>query len=66
MNKTNANDSGEASFLYDQKGLTKREYFAVLMLQGMLANSEYYSFILVERAVKAADDLITELNKESK
>ena len=48
------------------EGLTKREYFAGLALQGILANSEHGHVSLeyhIEYAVKAADELITELNK---
>lgn len=49
-------------------GLTKREYFAAFALQGILANAnaiaelEYWS----KFAVKYADALVEELNKEKK
>lgn len=46
-------------------GLTKREYFAALALQGILA-CPTISGITVEGAVKLADKLIEELNKEIK
>ncbi len=51
------------------QGLTKRELFAAMALQGMLASetSSYnYGAIecLAENAVKKADALITELNKK--
>jgi hypothetical protein len=43
-------------------GLTKREYFAVMALQGLLSNSKPVKDI-VAVAVNAADELIIELNK---
>ena len=42
-------------------GLTKREYFAVLAMQGMCAGRNMCS---VKDAVELADLLLTELNKE--
>lgn len=71
-------DPNSAAFVttkenYLQKGLTKREYFANSALQGLLSifdaqnslvpnydNTKY----MVQLAVKAADKLIEELNKE--
>lgn len=51
----------------DEEGLTKREYFAVHILVGMLANSERMyrpsSGSTEQTAVAAADRLIEELNK---
>ncbi len=44
-------------------GLTKREYFAALVLQGFLANDSALITSKVRDAVKAADALIEELNK---
>lgn len=57
-------------------GLTKREYFAAMAMQGLLANSELLAVgstgmtsdkavisSYAEDAVKAADALITALNK---
>lgn len=49
---------------YLSNGLTKREYFAAMALQGILANNsttttEYYAI----DAVRIADALIDELNK---
>ncbi len=54
-------------FFTNQVGLTKREYFAALALQGVVSadrilsenNVKYYT----EYAVKLADALIEELNK---
>lgn len=46
-------------------GLTKREYFAAMAMQGLLANQEVFSrYIEVERAaVLYADALLQELSK---
>jgi len=50
-------------------GLTIREHFAAMMLQGIIAGNEYLRTGLREpndmadRAVRLADALITELNK---
>ena len=48
-------------------GLTKREYFAGLAMQGIVSNADYYlrngeTFALC--AVALADELLTELDKE--
>lgn len=80
--KTNPNDSinafhgdvytsldGYTTSNYFNAGLTKREYFAALAMQGILANRTVQSFSngfhvgLSEDAVKHADALIAELNK---
>ena len=45
------------------KGLTKREYFAAMALQGLLANNNKEYAYCVISAVEFADDLIEELNK---
>jgi hypothetical protein len=49
-------------------GLTKREYFAAIALQGLLSvNDNENRFIVTSStAVKFADALIAELNKETK
>jgi hypothetical protein len=46
-------------------GLTKREYFAAMALQGVLSQSQFLinSEKFAKFAVKAADALIAELNK---
>jgi molybdopterin biosynthesis enzyme len=44
-------------------GLTKREYFAAMALQGYLANNPSNVFKVVKDAVETADILIAELNK---
>jgi hypothetical protein len=47
------------------KGLTKREYFAGLAMQGMLSNPATYGDreIMMIEAVKNADSLLLELDK---
>lgn len=76
MSKTIPNDSTaplfasvKASADYASDGLTKREYFAAIAMQGLLAcesnNNESYARI-AEWAVKHADALITALNGEFK
>ena len=57
-------------------GLTKREYFAALAMQGMLANSysngmqqalsEASRYDIAQMAVEQAEALVTALNKEIK
>ena len=47
---------------YTSMGLTKREYFAAIALQGLLANDSALITSKVIDAVKAADALIEELN----
>ena len=46
----------------DNGGLTKREYFAAMAMQGILAKEGYPSQELGERSAAAADALITALN----
>ena len=43
--------------------LTKREYFAAMAMQGLLANDSCLITSKARDAVKAADALIEELNK---
>lgn len=50
----------------NRKGLTKREYFAAIAMQGLLA----YDGLIphrynMDRAVRMADNLIESLNKET-
>lgn len=59
-----------AAFPYldgEKAGLTKREYFAAMALQGMLANSNLNWAIkdLAMDAVACADELIGKLNERS-
>ena len=50
-----------------QWGLTKREYFAGLAMQGLLANEDFIrnnpDDVIVGYSVKIADDLLKELDK---
>ncbi len=48
---------------YLSNGLTKREYFAAMALQGLLANNNKEYAYCVISAVEFANDLIDELNK---
>ncbi len=52
------------SYYYIANGLTKREYFAAIALQGLLANDSALITSKVIDAVKAADALIEELSKK--
>lgn len=68
---TNGNDRAFATQFSDQEGLTKREYFAAMAMQGIMANSDdaitrfsHEDIALI--AVSTADALIAELNKEPK
>lgn len=49
-------------------GLTKREYFSAIALQGMLANSDTTEGnkleTIVEYAIKTADMLIYQINED--
>lgn len=85
--KTNANDPIDWSLVQLQEtspngihecrmgGLTKREYFAAMAMQGLLANSEWmqeyeggkylmHNEVISEVSVNLADALINALNKE--
>jgi hypothetical protein len=48
-------------------GLTKREYFAAMAMQGLLSNGEYKNQMVsyvTDYSVDFADSLIKELNKQ--
>ena len=68
--KTNPNDTTNVVFnnmgSIRQGGLTKREYFAAMAMQGILSNASGIKEPghWTNWAVKYADDLIAELNKE--
>ena len=64
---TNPNDSA-TGFAWSQEqqgtsGLTKREYFAAMAMQGLILRWEFSCERCAELAVKSADYLIAELNK---
>ncbi len=51
--------------VYSVGGLTKREYFAGLAMQGMVARGKGYDKnVFVESAIEIADALIAELSKD--
>lgn len=71
---TNANEPAFAAVEpdYIQPGLTKREYFAAMMLQGSLSGSNLTDFITsaamdqyAKEAVSMADALIKALNEQT-
>lgn len=75
--KTNPNDICHQNISQDMggnfhHGLTKREYFAALALQRMMAADQFCLTtnhdlnLAIELSVKSADRLIEELNKETK
>ena len=52
---------------YTSMGLTKREYFAAIAMQGIISNKDGLDIKIeriVESAVDTADALIEELNKK--
>jgi len=50
---------------YDYYGLSKREYFAVMAMQGLLsADNQAMNHILAKYSVDMADELIAALNGE--
>ena len=51
------------SALSHPNGITKREYFAAMVIQGLLANGRAFITDNIIDAVKIADGLIVELNK---
>jgi hypothetical protein len=51
---------------HDNKGLTKREYFAGLALQGLLAgNRDSFSHTFIELSIGYADALLEGLSQEN-
>lgn len=66
---TNPNDTAFPDQHLIGQGLTKREFFAVMALQGLLSDRQHaikmqYTYdAFTNRAVKLADELIKELNK---
>ena len=70
MSKHKTKGSDHAFAREFQSGLTKREYFAAMAMQGFCANEESYVDCefdeVAEMSLFQADALIEELNKESK
>ena len=63
---------GERILLCSQEGLTKREYFAGLAMQGLLssfthnaANGFYGTEVVVSTAIEYADELLKQLENEN-
>lgn len=60
----------EERYVGCSNGLTKREYFAALALQGLLAQHEITPAtsikLLVARAAAAADELVEQLNSKGR
>lgn len=56
-------DSALLNTVVRYSGLTKREYFAAMAMQGLLANNKSEHKYCVISAVEYADDLIEVLNK---
>jgi hypothetical protein len=48
---------------YSSEGLTKREYFAGLAMQGLLAGNAIFQSDIPENAVRLADKMLAELEK---
>jgi hypothetical protein len=67
MNDINLTQADSAVHPYEyaqERGLTKREYFAALAMQGMMANNrDGSSQLFAELSVKMADALIKALNQ---
>jgi hypothetical protein len=58
-------DGESVAFNVFNQGLTKREYFAAMAMQAVLStHGEDYPEIIAVRALRYADALINELNKE--
>jgi hypothetical protein len=69
-NETNSNEPIKIIYnsanIISTTGLTKREYFAAMAMQGIIANKDGLDIKIeriVESAVDTADALIEELNK---
>lgn len=54
------------AFVEPAPGLTKREYFAAMAMQGLAHNASVYDVgYLVKKSVEVADALLSALDKES-
>jgi hypothetical protein len=62
--KIKQNKDAPEQFSVAQKGLTKREYFAALAMQGLMTDASLTSQTIAKFAVQQADDLLNELNKQ--
>ena len=58
--------NGSKQFLHYKEGLTKREYFAAMAMQGIITGESIIKPITTaQAAVNCADALINELNKDN-
>jgi len=70
MNSTKPNETAfPIGMLPGEQGLTKREYFASMAMQGLLSNSSVMNTqitktLMANLAIGSADALIEQLNKE--
>jgi hypothetical protein len=63
-NKLNPNDPINPIITENEyEGLSKREYFASIAMQGLISDRPADDIYIPKRAVKIADGLIKELNK---
>lgn len=53
----------DGNTVYHQFGVTKREYFAAMAMQGLATKPVYGAVYIATEAVRYADALIAELNK---
>jgi hypothetical protein len=57
-------DLKEGIYLSSKTGLTKREHFAALAMQGILSNPNSYKDGVAEDALKIANELLKLLNEK--
>ena len=59
-------DNGEKPVYHIRRGLTKREYFSIMLMQGLCSGRTEYEQpgAEAEEAVRLADHLLEELEKE--
>ncbi|MBD2568352.1 hypothetical protein [Anabaena lutea] len=55
-------DSG-GNYIDAEFGLTKREYFAAMAMQGLIIQNEYFPHSIPTKAVELANELIKALNE---
>jgi len=56
-------EQDEDDIVLQTPGLTKREYFAGIALQGLISANKYLLHSVPTKAVQIADELIKELNE---
>lgn len=62
--ETRTDPQSDPGYVYSSGGLTKREYFAAMAMQGLLAKDEpLHDLLTAQRAVEHANALIAELEK---